>query len=678
MFNDRNDCCGCQPLCKEPTTLPYEKCNDCDKTKGIPMPESFFEGVKLLNTIEKDQLPPFTIRLSKLPFNDKGMFTIDGKEIFWYEYDKNTTYSKQETTNANWEKVNILVPTSGNKPGEPGDVTITKRGLHPSGTFNGLDGKGNWYVDVPEGDTYKRYNADYNNCKFMYRHRANSDVSIDINHLHIRMATAMTCCRPATQYDCGTVKISKLCPDSGDCPTAVSICDFANCGKLGIVRELSKCVPEGKEIAVSWNDYATETRPGLTQVTDVRVRDCNTGSITTQTLLTGDNIPTALNAFQFADKDVHGTVTLSIGGSNHIAHSANHNANAETAGLVKLREIKQRTYSYDGVNDLQRFGDPLTNCGNKPKEVIADYDWADATNHGLVRLSNPHNCYITHNGGNLTARDNLALNKFDYATSTNQGSVFLSKEACDACRPTAVSDNDERLFAPYMEIYDQVTGGNGAVDQLTMGIKQWRTQLTTSNARTNITSGANGNCGKNSRYYGFDKTEAELFGKDGERFKSIIIPKTGLWLVTFQVRLVIDPYLRSYNGTNPISDIVSQARVQYNSGSKQWAFTPIGFKEHFTHHEFTKDMVRLVNHNVWQVSEMNKRWREEGTLKFANEIDAWYDSFLESSGLYWFEAGTEVFMSCDLDIDESTTYAPYRQRLHISWVDSVKVEQAAQ
>lgn len=677
MFNDRNDCCGCHPLCKEPTTLPYEKCNDCDKTKGIPMPESFFEGVKLLNTIEKDQLPPFTIRLSKLPFNDKGMFTIDWKEIFWYEYDKNNSYSKQETTNTQWEKVEVLVPVSDNKPGEPGEVTITKRGLHPSGTFNGLNGEWNWYVDIKEDGLYKRYNADYNNCKFMYRHRANSDVSIDINHLHIRMATAMTCCRPATQYDCGTVKISKVCPDSGDCPIAVSICDFANCGKLGIVRELSKCVPEGREIAVAWNDYATETRPGLTQVTDVRVRDCNTGAITTQALLTGDNIPVALNAYQFADKDVYGSVTLSIGGSNHIAHAANHHANTETAGLVKLREIRQRTYKYQNESELQRFWDPLTNCWNKAKYVISDLDFADATTHWLVRLSNPSDC-TRNDRWEFLQTQNIAVNKEDYATPTNQGVVRLSKDSCRPCNPIVVADNDERMFFPYMEIFDQVEGGVGAVGQLTMGTSlTGKTTLTTNNARTNITSWPNAWCEKNSRYYWFDKAENELFIKEGQRYKSIIIPKEWLWKVDFQVRLVIDPYLRNYKWANPISDIVSQARVQYKEPGGNEKFTPIGFKEHFTHHEFTKDMVAVINSMVGRVAGVDKSWREEWTSQFAGEIDCGYDSFLESSGLFWFKAGTEVFMSCDLDIDTSTNYAPYRQRLHLTFVDSVRVEMAS-
>lgn len=87
-------------------------------------------------------------------------------------------------------------------------------------------------------------------------------------------------------------------------------------------------------------------------------------------------------------------------------------------------------------------------------------------------------------------------------------------------------------------------------------------------------------------------------------------------------------------------------------------------------------MVAVVNKFRGDVSEVTTQWREEGTMQFADEIDCGYDSFLESSGLFWFEAGTEVFMSCDLDKNTSTTYAPYRQRLHISWVDSVKVEKS--
>ena len=132
MSNERNECCGCQPLC-EPTELLYEKCNDCEKTKGLPMPESFYDDVTIQNHIDKKQLPPFTIRVSKLPHNEKGIITIGGKEHMLYEYKKNTTLQLNSD--------GILVPISENKPGEPGELTIVKRGLSANGTFNGVDGQ---------------------------------------------------------------------------------------------------------------------------------------------------------------------------------------------------------------------------------------------------------------------------------------------------------------------------------------------------------------------------------------------------------------------------------------------------------------------------------------------------------------------------------------------------------
>lgn len=194
-----NNCCGCTPLCDEPRQLISEKCNDCDKTRDLPLPESFYTGVKLGTRIAKDKLPPFTIKVSKLPYNEKGIITVGNREIMMYEYSKQVTYIEEN---------GVLVPHIKNKPGNPGEITIVKRGLHPSGTFAGNDGHGKDFVDKKVSDTVvKRFEADYNNCKYMYEHGVNSDITMETNHLIIRMATALTCCRPATNTDLGLVMI---------------------------------------------------------------------------------------------------------------------------------------------------------------------------------------------------------------------------------------------------------------------------------------------------------------------------------------------------------------------------------------------------------------------------------------------------------------------------------------
>lgn len=153
-----------------------------------------------------------------------------------YEYDQGTIYTEQN---------GILIPYSKNPPGKHGTITITKRGLHPSGTFNGLDGRGANYVDKREGNKTVRYTADYNNCEFMSDHGTNSDVSIDITHLQIRMASALTCCRPASNTDLGTVIVDgPICTGHEQYPNVPSMCLFANCGRAGIVRDVTKCMPE--------------------------------------------------------------------------------------------------------------------------------------------------------------------------------------------------------------------------------------------------------------------------------------------------------------------------------------------------------------------------------------------------------------------------------------------------
>jgi hypothetical protein len=69
-------------------------------------------------------------------------------------------------------------------------------------------------------------------------------------------------------------------------------------------------MPDGSEKLVSYNDYATPTRPGLSMITDTKIVDCQTGYVTTLTP-TGDVPETALNASQIGYKGIRGSVSLS-------------------------------------------------------------------------------------------------------------------------------------------------------------------------------------------------------------------------------------------------------------------------------------------------------------------------------------------------------------------------------
>lgn len=188
--------------------------------------------------------------------------------------------------------------------------------------------------------------------------------------------------------------------------------------------------------------------------------DCATGNtIRRSEDNDGTNPSISANANQRAYANVLGLVTLSSDGSNGKAHSANHHANTETAGLVKIREIRQQEYEID-ESKLKRTGYAMTPCGNEPVRAITDFDLADSQVDGLVRLSKPTQCAVNSGSGKYGNNLHIATNKFDYARTDNPGTVQLSRNPCDKnCYSIAVADNDVRMFKPFMELFQAGSGG---------------------------------------------------------------------------------------------------------------------------------------------------------------------------------------------------------------------------
>lgn len=630
--NNRFNDCSCN--CPTPDLAPIRNpnCNDCDKSKDLPMPESFFEWVKLLTPIQKNQLPPFDVRITKLPYNEKGIITLSDKEIIQYEYSKETIYQKDGN--------GVNIPYSKNVPWKPWVITIVKRGLHPAGTFSGLNGNGSNYVDKREGSEIVRYTADYNNCEFMYDHGTNSDVSIDITHLQIRMASALTCCRPASNTDLGTVVVEwPICTGHEQYPNVPSMCLIANCGKAGIVRDVTKCMPEGQEKLVSYNDYATPTRPGLVQIMGYTDVNCTTWAKTVHTP-TGEIPEVALNAAQKAYADVYGAVTLSINGSDGKAHSSNHHANSTTAGIILTRPIEQ--IYYDMPNSIPRNGNPMTSCWNTPVRAVTDYDLADIGVNGLVKLSRPCD-------GDTTK--NIALNKYDTATVTNIWSTMLSRDPCASCAPRAVGDNDPRLFMPYLEYYNSQVGWGAEpeVKRTTSGT----TEAIFSYKQTNITPGGVAlNCWvRNSLYYWMQKSAEELFLNN----RRLIVPKTGQYLVSFEVRMFIDP---GADSTIPLG--ISQARVVRNGVN-----TTIGDKKEWLHRNW---LIDLNNFNNAQNGSKSRTWTNIWPLSVNWQLCG-SDSFMTAAHNWWLNEWDEIYVTMDLDTNTALDYMYYRQRLSLFFLD---------
>ena len=610
-------------------------CGTCWPISGYPLPESFYEWAKLLTPIAKAKLPPFDVKVSKLPHSDYGILTISDNEIVWYKYDKGITY-----TDVN----GVLIPYGQNNPWDAGTITIIKRWLHPTWTFNGNDGKGGSYVDVSENGVMKRYDADYNNCNYMFSHGTNDSVSADITHLTLRLFASSTCCRPATNKDLWIVAIEWPICASDVFPVVPSICLYANCGRRGIVRDVTKCMPDGSEMLVSYNDYATPTRPWLVKITDTRIVDCQTGDVTVITP-TGDIPETALNASQIGYKGIRGSVSLSHNWSGGEAHSSNHYANSTSAGIILTREIMQTFY--DIPADIQRNGYPLLPCGNQPVRAITDKDLADESIEGLAKLSRPCDWNTT---------NNIALNKFDTATPTNLGSVMLSRESCTPCSPIAVGDNDLRLFKPYIQLLDTEIGWTGSIFTTDW---VWTTQVEFLYWYTNIYPNSEPlNCGmKDSVYYGFTRDPSELFTDGTVNFyKSIIIPKDGMYHASWQCRLFVDLYIDS---NIPFGN--ARWRLKVNSDN-----TTLGDKKEWIHRSFKQDIVDNLNASAW--TSWIKPWTE-----YVNWDPAASDSFLQAEwDIYLFE-WDEVWLEIDMDLDTTLDYRYYRQRIHLHYIDETQL-----
>ena len=133
--------------------------------------ESFYRS-KITQSILVNTVPPFNVRLSKLPTLTSGLLTIspntENEEIVEYGSPNGTTM----------------------------EVTITKRGILPTSillTTNGVD---------------------YNNVSYKRAHTQNDIIRGDVNHIHINQSIGNTTL--ATNVGVGISKLSVAAVDAGN------------------------------------------------------------------------------------------------------------------------------------------------------------------------------------------------------------------------------------------------------------------------------------------------------------------------------------------------------------------------------------------------------------------------------------------------------------------------------
>lgn len=423
--------------------------SDCGTCWGLQTDWELENGyeAKLLSAISKDQLPTFDsnwnptwcVDVSELPYGAAGLITFtngNNAETFEYMYDKWVTVQIGEDGVERCFLENI--------PGNPGTICILKRGIHPAATNLITDWEwANTIIISNDGDQ-KEVSPDYNNCEFMFAHFPGATARRGTYAQEHSIFLQHTCCVCATTQRAGIMRASKD-SDSGACPVAITNDDFANCSvngvdNIGIVRGLSKCVEEGDEYVVSYNDYATPTRAGLAKITDIRTLDCSTGNI--QTITPAWDIPeTALNASQHAFPNIYGSSTLSRCIEWSIAVAKNDNATCTNNGLTILKPLKANHICPSIPSSLWICGDIDT-----PTRVVQEFDYADSDHYGLVTLSKALD-------ENLQCP--VVVTKHDWAKPGNCGIVSV-KDACgDGCEevPSMCSyASDTELGLNYMSV----------------------------------------------------------------------------------------------------------------------------------------------------------------------------------------------------------------------------------
>lgn len=219
---------------------------------------------------------------------------------------------------------------------------------------------------------------------------------------------------------------------------------------------------------------------------------------------------------------------------------------------------------------------------------------ADLTINGLVKLSRPCDNDPT---------KNIALNKYDTAGLSNTGSVKLSRAPCSPCNAIAVSDNDQRMFDPYLEYYNSYRGGGAEAENKRTGTGT--TEAIFTYKQTNVApTGTTLNCGvKDSLYYGLQKDHNDIFVAN----KRLKVPKAGQYLVSFQVRMFIDP-----GATNNIPFGVARARVVVNGTN-----TTIGDKKEWLHRNW---LVDLNNFNNNDNGSKSKTWALRTEMSVDGEV----------------------------------------------------------
>ena len=419
-----------------------------------------------LPTFDSDWNPTWCVKVSELPKWSRWMTDIGAGwtiEYIEYYYDK-------------WISICICLNGDGveqcvltNIPWQPWKICILKRWIHPAATNLIVDWQWSNAIVVTTDWSQKEVAPDFNNCEFMFEHNPWETVERWVYAQEHAIFLQHTCCITATNTNLGITAIS-IPAENPEFPIAVWINDFVNCPLedgtpiIWILAWLTKCVPEWQEIAVSWNDYATDTRAWLSYVSNIISIDCNTWNTTVETP-NWDSPETALNALQHALPTVYGSVVLSRCNESSTAVAKNDNATCDNNGLVKLKPLKE----WQLCPNIPTW---ISDCWDidSATRVIQEFDYADSANFWLVQLATALTeefpCPIVPTMrtfaavwecGIISTRDQCgedcqkAITECSYASDIRTGINYMSVDPTDCGKLTAHTPDNEHPIATSTE-----------------------------------------------------------------------------------------------------------------------------------------------------------------------------------------------------------------------------------
>jgi hypothetical protein len=292
---------------------------------------------------------------------------------------------------------------------------------------------------------------------------------------------------------------------------------------------------------------------------------------------------------------------------------------------------------YNGNKEVITHGhmdDVLISTGGflPPSSTI----YADPTTGKLTTTPSPYIVGHTGCAGQLDVDYRYLARRDDTLGVDKAGEVFISVEPCDMAKPIAVSDNDPRLFTPYVQLMDTEWWGPNPNQDL-HDPTSWEIFVNFNYGYTNISDSTNGglDCSeKNSIYYWFDKKLEDVLVKNsaGTKYSKMVCPKTGLYDIKWQGRLLIP-------ASSTVPYWISRWRVVVQPLASALYYTTIGDKKQYIHDNFLND----ISVPWWTAPAKNTQWAT--------------DIFLWSSWLWWLYEWDEVQLSVDLSYVSDTYYS---------------------